>query len=244
MIHTKSLPLNLWAEAVNCAAYVLNRIPSSRNKTTTPFEIWNGHKPNLSHLRIFGSEVFVHAPKQRRKKWDKKSVKQIFVGYHNDSSNYRVYDPVTKRISTSRDVNFIEETSSGNTLSEDEITLPFGDDIQANPTQPGDTEDADDSASDPEIDDNVKVETENESSKNPRVLRDRAMLKQPVRYEANIVELNIPQSYEEAITGRDADEWKCAIKEELQAHRKNKTWSLVKLPKHRKTISVINGSSK
>lgn len=35
----------------------------------------------------------VHTPKQKRLKWDKKSHKQIFVGYGENAKGYRVYDP-------------------------------------------------------------------------------------------------------------------------------------------------------
>jgi len=42
---------------------------------------------------MFGSEAYVHVPKQLRKKWDKKSQKMILVNYQCDSYNYRLYNP-------------------------------------------------------------------------------------------------------------------------------------------------------
>ena len=46
-----------------------------------------------------------------RKKLDDKSKKMVLVGYQAESSNYRLYDPVTKRVSMSRVVVFDEELS-------------------------------------------------------------------------------------------------------------------------------------
>src|SRR5699024_8727071 len=43
-----------WDEAVNTVAYVLNRVTSG-NDPKTPYEKWFGTKPDISHLRIFGS---------------------------------------------------------------------------------------------------------------------------------------------------------------------------------------------
>jgi hypothetical protein len=52
------LPSSFWAEAVNTANYLRNRCPSKSLNGKTPYEMWTGKKPNLKHLRIFGSKVF------------------------------------------------------------------------------------------------------------------------------------------------------------------------------------------
>lgn len=43
-----------WAEAVNTAAYLVNRTPCTSTNDKTPEEVWTKVKPNLSHLRVFG----------------------------------------------------------------------------------------------------------------------------------------------------------------------------------------------
>lgn len=73
MLTAKNLPRKLWAKAVNTAIYILNRCLSSQTNNTTPFELWYKRKPELSHIRIFGSDAYVHVPKEQRKKWDPKS---------------------------------------------------------------------------------------------------------------------------------------------------------------------------
>lgn len=51
-----------------------------------------------------------------------------------------------------------------------------------------------------------------------------------------MVEYDEPQSYEEALSAEDADDWKKAIDEELKAHELNGTWRYEDLPKGKKAI--------
>ncbi|RDX93288.1 hypothetical protein CR513_24475, partial [Mucuna pruriens] len=51
----KQKPTKFWGEAVSTAAYILNRSPIKRLEGITPEEVWIGAKPNVTHLRIFGS---------------------------------------------------------------------------------------------------------------------------------------------------------------------------------------------
>ena len=51
MLHAAiSLPIELWAEASNTAVHIKNRVVSRSREGKTPYEIWKGIKPNLSHL--------------------------------------------------------------------------------------------------------------------------------------------------------------------------------------------------
>ena len=68
MIHSAGLPLSFWAEAVNTAVYLRNRSPTSSLKDSTPYEYWHNEKPDVSHLKVFGCNVFVHVPDPKRKK--------------------------------------------------------------------------------------------------------------------------------------------------------------------------------
>lgn len=98
MIGHKNLSKALWAEAVNTAVYVLNRTPRSKNPKQTLFEIWHGKKPDLSHIKVFGSVAYMHVPHQMRRKLDAKAKRMLLVGYDNDSINYKLYDPDKRSI--------------------------------------------------------------------------------------------------------------------------------------------------
>jgi transposase InsO family protein len=58
MMSLTDLPLSFWGYALETAAFTLNRAPS-KSVETTPYELWNGKKPNLSLLKIWGCDVYV-----------------------------------------------------------------------------------------------------------------------------------------------------------------------------------------
>lgn len=100
----KAIPLTLWAEAVNCFVYTLNRTLSKTCPTITPFEAWYHRKPDVSNLRIFGSEFYVLVPQELRRKLDAKGLLCIFVGNSETQKGDRYWDPTTGKINISRDV--------------------------------------------------------------------------------------------------------------------------------------------
>ena len=109
MIHAKDLPTKLWAEAVNTAAYIINRTGPTPSVGKTPYELFHGRRASINHIRVFGTECFVYVPKQKRKKWDKKSIKGYLVGYCSDYDGYRIWVPEIQDIIVSRDVTFKKE---------------------------------------------------------------------------------------------------------------------------------------
>ena len=71
--------------------------------------MWHHEKPDVSHLRIFGTIAYIHIPKAERRKLESKSLKCYFVGYSLTQKAYRFWDPVSRRIKISRDVIFDEQ---------------------------------------------------------------------------------------------------------------------------------------
>lgn len=102
MLLAAKMQPGLWTEAVNTSVYLLNRRPRELDKQI-PYELWTKRKVILNHLKRFGSVVFTHIPKQFRTKFESKAKKMIFVGYDGDSTNYRVMDPETSKITITRD---------------------------------------------------------------------------------------------------------------------------------------------
>ncbi len=47
----------------------------------TPYKIWNGQKPLVSHLRVFGCRASVLVPQVNKTKLDQMSWPGILVGY-------------------------------------------------------------------------------------------------------------------------------------------------------------------
>lgn len=236
MLHAKNLPICLWAEAINTACYTLNRTPTSCNQGKTPYEMWTGRKPRLDHIKVFGSEAYVHVAKQSRKKWDKKSQKMILVGYQANSCNYRLYNPQTGRFMVSRDVVIHETDHNQMEESNDKIKVPI--DMRSSTQEEVIIENVRDEENEVKHheDEDEFVKKNNSQGNATRELRNRNALKSPDRYEANIIEFEEPILYEDAISGKDAENWKRAIDEELKAHKVNNTWIYQRLPKDKKTI--------
>ena len=111
MLKRKNLPNKFWAEAVSCAGYLINRSPTKHLKDCTPHEAWYGRKPDIQHLKVFGSVAYSLIPQAKRNKFDDKSEKCIFVGYSERSKAYKLYNPKTKKVVISRDVR-IDENSN------------------------------------------------------------------------------------------------------------------------------------
>lgn len=105
MLHGRGLPRTLWGEAMITATYLRNMTCTFKNGNQTPFEFWHNKNPDLSKMEVFGSDCYTNIPKIKRRKWDKRVEKCIFVGYQR-SNNYRVYDPVKRKVGVAAMVKF------------------------------------------------------------------------------------------------------------------------------------------
>ncbi|KAJ0865944.1 putative RNA-directed DNA polymerase [Helianthus annuus] len=61
-------------------------------------------------LRVFGSLAYAVTPSQGRRKLDDRFEPSIFIGYINQTDGYRLYNPVSKRFFTRRDVDVREQS--------------------------------------------------------------------------------------------------------------------------------------
>jgi transposase InsO family protein len=68
LMNNQGLSMYLWGEATMTIIYVQNRSPHHISKDMTPKEAFSGKKPNVEHLRIFGCHVYIHIPRDKRKK--------------------------------------------------------------------------------------------------------------------------------------------------------------------------------
>ena len=114
MLIASGLDDKFWNESVMTANYVKNRSPTSavgkQFKDKTPAEIWFGKKPDLSNLRIFGSECYNHVPHEKRLKLQAKSTKCIMLGYGTTFGTYRLWDVEQNRQIFGRNVTFNESS--------------------------------------------------------------------------------------------------------------------------------------
>jgi hypothetical protein len=73
--------------------------------------MFNGKKPEVRHLKIFGYPVFIHIQKEKRNKLEPSGKKGIFVGYCEVSKVFRIYIPGHHHIEINGDVTFDEDAT-------------------------------------------------------------------------------------------------------------------------------------
>ncbi len=110
MLTSSQLPEFLWEQAVAHAAYIRNRSYTIANRDRTPYEAWHGNKPNVTHLREFGTPVWVLLQGQNvTRKILPKSKRRAYVGTNDASDSVLYYNAETKKILTSRNYKFLTE---------------------------------------------------------------------------------------------------------------------------------------
>jgi len=110
MLFHAQLPKSFWGEVVAAAAHVLNRTPSKAINLQTPYERWNGHKPSLAHLRVFGCLAYAHV---KQGKLEPRAKKCMFISYPSGVKGYKLWNLESDgpRTIVSRDVTFDEEST-------------------------------------------------------------------------------------------------------------------------------------
>eukprot|EP00253_Pinus_taeda_P002725 PITA_02725 len=238
MLQSKGLSLSFWAEAINCANYIINRPPTKVLKNITPEEAWSSIKPDVSHFRVFGSEAWAHIPDEKHKALEPKSDKCTFFGYSEDVKGYRLIPFKSKNVIIRRNVKFdenksacepspadvpplpisstFENISSSDDESEDDNPPPHSQDPQL-PIWVRATQDAaGDLAGDPTDQRRTRSQFERASS---------LLAQAPVNHD--------PDTFAEA-SGHP--HWESAMNEEYHSLLANDTWDLVPLPKGRKLV--------
>uniref|UniRef100_A0A2N9FS65 Integrase catalytic domain-containing protein n=1 Tax=Fagus sylvatica TaxID=28930 RepID=A0A2N9FS65_FAGSY len=247
MMAQANLPISFWGDALLTAAYILNRVPS-QSVSSTPYELWKGEKPNLEHLRPWGSAGFVHSTAHKYGKLGPRARKHIFIRYSDSSKGYVMYGEHPNGGMTeieSRDIDFIETDfpSIGDAnrdldlyeLEEDEGTLPSsseGGGLVPRPVI------AEDSGSDLQPSGSITLDQDSQAR---RVSSRGHIPRRHFEIEGNVLlcdakDVDEPASFSEALHSPDRDEWMTAMQEEMSSMDKNNVWELVDLPPGRKTI--------
>ncbi|GJT96369.1 ribonuclease H-like domain-containing protein [Tanacetum coccineum] len=81
MLVNSKLPTTFWAEAVNTACYVLNRVLVIKPNSKTPYELIRGRTPLIDFMKPFGCPVTILNTRDYLGKFDGKADEEFFVGY-------------------------------------------------------------------------------------------------------------------------------------------------------------------
>lgn len=101
-----------WGEAFMYAVHIRNLSPTSALRDIVPVHAWSGRKPDISHLRIFGSMAYANIPKKvRGGKLEVTSIKCRLLGWWADETKgYRLEEVETRKLIAARDIKFVEDT--------------------------------------------------------------------------------------------------------------------------------------
>ena len=107
MLRSCKAPANFWDEFCATSAYLTNLTASSSLQGRTPFELWFGRRPSLSHLREIGCRAFalVQTANPKNFAW---SPPCVLIGYFPRSKAYRLWDTASGRIFNSNLVTLLE----------------------------------------------------------------------------------------------------------------------------------------
>nr|GEU39420.1 hypothetical protein [Tanacetum cinerariifolium] len=92
MLANSLLPIPFWAEAVNTACYVHNRVLVTKPHNNTPYELLLGRSPSIGFMRPFECLVTILNTLDPLGKFDRKADEGFLVGYYVNSKAFRIFN--------------------------------------------------------------------------------------------------------------------------------------------------------
>ncbi|WVZ58074.1 hypothetical protein U9M48_008383 [Paspalum notatum var. saurae] len=108
MLDEHRTPRRFWAEVVNMACYIANRIFLRAFLGKTSYELRFGRQPSVKHLRAFGCRCFVLKKAGHLDKFESRCLDVIFLGYASNSRAFRVWILEAKQVVETCEVSFDE----------------------------------------------------------------------------------------------------------------------------------------
>ncbi|GJW25399.1 putative ribonuclease H-like domain-containing protein [Tanacetum coccineum] len=108
MLVNSKLPTTFWAEVVNTACYVLNKVLVIKPNSKTPYELIHGRTPLIYFMKPFGYLVTILNIRDHLGKFDGKADEGFFIGYSVVSKAMRVFNKRTKIVEETLNIRFLE----------------------------------------------------------------------------------------------------------------------------------------
>src|SRR3954469_22738520 len=111
MLAEYNTPLKWWAEAINTACHIVNRVYLHKFFNKTSYKLMVGKKPNVSYFKVFGAPCWIRDP-HHQSKFAPKACEGFMLGYGINSHTYRVFNISHYKIVETVDVRFDESDDS------------------------------------------------------------------------------------------------------------------------------------
>nr|GEW97191.1 putative ribonuclease H-like domain-containing protein [Tanacetum cinerariifolium] len=108
MLADALLSILFWAEAVNTACYVQNRVLVTKPHNKTPYELLHGRTPSIGFMRPFGCPVTILNTLDSLGNFDGKVDEGFLVRYSVSSKAFRVFNSRTHIVQETLHVIFLE----------------------------------------------------------------------------------------------------------------------------------------
>jgi hypothetical protein len=198
-----------------------------KSKEKTSYEELIGRKPSLSYLRTWGCLTKVNVPINKKRKLSPKTVDCVFLEYAHHSTAYRflvikseIHDVHIDIFLESRDVTLFENIFPMKNLY-GTSSLPVNVLADTSPEPSGNFDHAE------LIPEPINEEIDSEAprrSKRPRIAKSFGD-----DFTIYLVD-DTPKTIVKAFASPDADDWKEAIRSEIDSILSNETWELVDRP--------------
>lgn len=262
LMDAKHVPnyMHLWAEAIHTANYLRNRMFSSAGTkgNKTPYETIMGKKPDVSHIRVFGSKAYIHLPKQKRtSKFGQRAGIRYCVGFSSGNA-YKIYMPDTRTVTISRDVTFdgikpdsnFPRAGTPNIAEVEDIFEHLDSDQDTTPIPEQEVSGSNNREESRTASGNSQTRDDlDEVTYNPGLRRSNRATNPPDRYSPGEVGMlalmnhlgnespTVPTTYQEAVCSPEKANWKRAMDKEIDQLKKE-TWDLVPLPDGAKKVKA------
>nr|GFA35991.1 hypothetical protein [Tanacetum cinerariifolium] len=108
MLADSKLPTTFWAEAVNTACYVQNRVLVIKPHNKTPYKLFHGRTLSLSFMRPFRCPVKILNTLDPLGKFDGKPDEGFSIGYSVNSKEFRVFNSRTRIVEETLHITSLE----------------------------------------------------------------------------------------------------------------------------------------
>src|ERR1043165_8339863 len=111
MLAEYKTPIRFWAEAINTACHIINKVYLQKFLKKTSHELITSNKPNVSYLGVFGAPCYIR-DMNHSSKFAPKAHEGFLLGYGSNSHTYRVYNSHLGKVVETVNVRFDETNGS------------------------------------------------------------------------------------------------------------------------------------
>jgi hypothetical protein len=111
ILYSSGIDQKYWNFAFYHYIRLYNLVPHG-DRSSSPYELIHGRKPNISRLRVFGCDVFVCPPGRRPSKLDIHAIRGRFLGYTSTLKQIYYLEYATSKIKVAANVRFDEGMST------------------------------------------------------------------------------------------------------------------------------------